>query len=189
MLLVVSWFISILPVLNLPFSTYDTQGERLIYLPSVFLLTILVILAAKVVRNRNFQIIILLSIIVANLGAFSIHIDMYAKAGRFSEQLIKSLGKVSEDGPVCIFNCPDTLNGIYIFRNGLKEALNFKDLTILSKHPVFDLRNKVKIEWDPSGTSLILEHAPWKIDIDLDSLPQHCACFYYSEGSFIPIEE
>lgn len=120
---------ALLPALNLRINVYDTQGERFLYLPSVFF-SVLVARAltngpARAATVRRAALVCLL--LLYALGLWTTN-RTWREASAFSRRLVADVVGQSTRGDVLILNAPDNLRGAYVFRNGFEQALRtFQD--------------------------------------------------------------
>jgi hypothetical protein len=121
--LVSLFLFSLLPVINLRLTLYQTLGERFLYLPSVFSCLLMAYLAAILIRNRT----LLLSLLVCVLGFYSVRLYQtnrsWSAAARLSRSITNELVESSTRDHLIILNAPDNLRGVPVFHNGLPEAL------------------------------------------------------------------
>jgi hypothetical protein len=121
--LVILFMLSLLPVINLRLTLYQTQGERFLYLPSVFSCLLIAYLAAILIRNRR----LLFSILICVLAFYSVRLyqtnQSWSAAARLSRSITDELADSSTRDHLIILNVPDNLRGVPVFHNGLPEAL------------------------------------------------------------------
>lgn len=114
---------SLLPVINIRISLANTEGERLLYLPSAFLVILLVlVIGVSLARFRVLLAIkfIMISIILSYyLYSFSYTWNL---AGQIAKQVIQSIDEEIYGKRMFLINIPDNLRGVYIYRNGLYAA-------------------------------------------------------------------
>lgn len=116
--------VTLAPVINLG-TTYATgEGSRYVYLPSVFT-TILTALLIGILwsRWRNFLLVsgVLLAIYGSSLAMVN---SKWRIAGTISRTLLDSAISVAQADHLYITNLPDTYQGIFIYRNGFRIALD-----------------------------------------------------------------
>ena len=121
--LVILFSFSLLPVINLRLTLYQTLGERFLYLPSVFSCVLMAYLAAVLIRNQTLWLAILICI----LGFYSVKLyqtnRLWSEAARLSRSITDELVDSSTGDHLIILNAPDNLRGVPVFHNGLPEAL------------------------------------------------------------------
>jgi hypothetical protein len=121
-LILVCYFVLMLPVVNLSVHLVDIEGERLVYLPSalgvILLLALLLYVAPDLKR--------LAAICACLLAAFAFSLagsnSNWRRASDIAESVIASLEAFPHGSRIFILNLPDSIRGAYIFRNGLNEA-------------------------------------------------------------------
>lgn len=114
---------SLLPVINIRISLSNTEGERLLYLPSAFLVILLVlVIGVSLARFRvllAIQFMIISIILSYYLYSFNQNWNL---AGNIAKQVIESIDQEIQGRRMFLINIPDNLNGVYIYRNGLYAA-------------------------------------------------------------------
>ncbi len=123
--LVVSFLVSLLPVISLRLSLYETFGERFLYLPTVFSVLVVAYLSVIWIRDRRVWLLIL----IGATGFYSISLYRTTRVWREASQLAftskNDLVASTKNNRVLILNAPDNLRGVPVFHNGLPEALQF----------------------------------------------------------------
>jgi hypothetical protein len=116
---------SLLPVINLRLSLYQTLGERFLYLPTVFSCLLLAYLAAILIRKQALWI----SILIFLLGFYSMRLYQtnrsWSEAAQLSRSITDELVDSASRDRLVILNLPDNLRGVPVFHNGLPEALAY----------------------------------------------------------------
>lgn len=114
---------SLLPVINIRISLSNTEGERLLYLPSAFLVILLVlVIGVSLARFRVLLAIQFLMIsIILSYYLYSFN-QNWNLAGNIAKQVIESIDQEIQGRRMFLINIPDNLNGVYIYRNGLYAA-------------------------------------------------------------------
>jgi len=119
------FLVSLLPVINLRLSLYETWGERFLYFPSVFTCLLIAYLAAILIRRKELWLLILICI----LGFYSVSLyrtnRLWRQAAELSLSIQNELVHSSTRDHLVILNLPDNLRGTPIFHNGLPEALAY----------------------------------------------------------------
>jgi len=140
-----AFLITLLPVINLYVSSGDTQGERFLYLPTVFSSLIISYLFYYLVDNRkNFVISCVLLASVFGVLLYRSN-ENWKKAGEISKNIISSIKGVEKSDRLFIVNLPDNIKGAYIYRNGIREAIHlfvspdkFKDIKVISYNNLYE---------------------------------------------------
>jgi len=121
--LVILFLVSLLPVINLRLTLYQTLGERFLYLPSVFSCLLMAYTAVILIRNQTLWLVILICV----LGFYSVRLYQtnrsWNEAARLSRSVTNELVDSSTHDHLIILNAPDNLRGVPVFHNGLPEAL------------------------------------------------------------------
>lgn len=152
-------FLSIVPILNWMVSISDTQNERFLYLPSVFV-SLLMVLGIEIIFKRKFVRAVLFSLLLLGHTVFLFQSNSNWKAaGTVSKGILFSFIKhVAELPPdttdkIFILNLPDSLNGAYVSRNGFFESLHLfeqdvykKVIVGISSHTLKHREDTVRVE-------------------------------------------
>jgi protein O-mannosyl-transferase len=152
--LVILFLFSLLPVINLRLTLYQTLGERFVYLPSVFSCLFMAYLAAILIRNRR----LLFSILICVLGFYSVRLYQtnrsWSAAARLSRSATNELVDSSTGDHLIILNAPDNLRGVPVFHNGLPEALlyfqnrkRFRQVEIIAFQDLQSPLDEVALSW------------------------------------------
>jgi len=133
------FFVSLFPVINIRISVWNTEAERLLYLPSVFLVILGVLVLGFLLSQYRLPTAILFLMIST---FFSDHLytsnQNWSMAGQISKQVMESVDRELEGDGMLLINIPDNLNGVYIYRNGF--------------YPGTQLFCKSKINWINTAT-------------------------------------
>ncbi len=107
------FLVSLLPVVFMSVSLFDTRSERFLYLPGVFAVLALVKWAFSVFSLKRAAVLLLVFAVLQ--GAFLYRSNRnWKRAGEICREEISS-GDCS--------NAPDNYRGAYVFRNGCSEAM------------------------------------------------------------------
>lgn len=154
-----AFLVSLIPVLNWRISIGDTQNERFLYFPSVFICLLLVlgvfiVFKRELLRNTLIGLLLILHIVFLYQSNTN-----WKAAGNVSRGILHSFAKnvkenaVDVSKKIFILNLPDNLNGAYIMRNGFYESLHlfepqvFKRVIVgISSHILKDKEDAVFVE-------------------------------------------
>ncbi|HBB94977.1 MAG TPA: hypothetical protein DC054_06270 [Blastocatellia bacterium] len=123
--LAVLFLVSLLPVISLRLSLYETLGERFLYLPTAFACLLIAYFCSLLIRNRRVALLLLIGAL--SFYSWSLYRTnmIWREAAKLSTNIIADLiGSASEDR-ILILNAPDNLRGVPVFHNGLPEALKY----------------------------------------------------------------
>jgi positive regulator of sigma E activity len=123
--LLLMFLFSLLPVINLRLSLYDTQGERFVYLPTIFACLALAYLSAILFRNTRVWLIILICWLGFYTAALYHTNQRWRDAAQVSRTVLDDLAGSATHDRILIINTPDNLDGVHLYRNGLPEALMY----------------------------------------------------------------
>jgi hypothetical protein len=160
----VAWLIVLAPALPLPVSLRLTEGEGLLYLPSVFATLLLVhpLLALLIEPPRRSLILprMLSSLLlIAFFQGTMLSAHSWREAGDFAQRFLAAASPLPAGAR--LINLPDHLNGAYIFRNGFPEARRLRgepplQLDLLQTFRTLDDR----LTFHPTATTLTLSAPP-----------------------------
>lgn len=122
----VCFALALAPAAMLGASLFDSQGERFLYIPTMFSSILLAYLLAHLRSRALVHVIVAALIAVGGISAFRSATNWRA-AGDLSASIIRQLDGADEGKPLAVVNLPDNVRGAYVFRNGLQEAW---DLTV-----------------------------------------------------------
>jgi hypothetical protein len=177
--LVISFYIAVLPAINVTVSTVDTQGERYLYFASGFAAIFLAI-AINTILLQSQVALIASSILLLYFGLSTYSLNQNWKiAGDMSQSILESVQNIQPTTPALITSLPDNYRGAYIYRTGLIQALylfdqsnqfnirfvrqatdknfdkvNFKTehVKVMMNHEVLDLTDQVIVESSDEGS-------------------------------------
>lgn len=119
------FLMSLLPVLNLRLSLYQTQGERFLYLPTVFACLLIAYVAVLLIRRATVCLIVITTL----LGFYSWNVYhtnlLWREAAKLSARLSYDVTDAASRATLVVLNAPDNLRGVPVFHNGLAEAINW----------------------------------------------------------------
>jgi len=153
---VAGFIILLIPVNNLGVSTGDTQGERFLYLPSVFASIYISFMIIFTVANRR-AILILSTLIILFFGACCSYLNRNrVSASKIARNILIDLEKLKGASRIFILNLPDNFNGAYVYRNGfypaiqyfmpsIKGGINPNKVRIISRHNVFKENDEIAL--------------------------------------------
>jgi hypothetical protein len=103
-------------------SIIDSESERYAYLPSVFASMLVGFAVTVLVRKRSIRAGVAVAVLLV-LGAFlELSNQSWRTAGELSASIVASVAAQDKSGELAVV-VPDDLNGAFIYRNGLLEAL------------------------------------------------------------------
>lgn len=119
-------FISLLlPYLSLGINTHSSEGERFLYLPSVFVCMLIVHVIFASVRKIN-NSITLFTIVIACCIYFLFQSKRnYTTASQITRQTIQELNKMEGKTRLFVDSLPQECNGALVFRLGFYEAIQW----------------------------------------------------------------
>jgi hypothetical protein len=115
--------ISYLPVISIGTDTHGTEGERYLYLPSVFWLILLVLLIYTLPTTIRRPLFIVLFTLFANSLANSA--KTYQHASHIASQIMKAVNPPTPVKNIVAVNMPANYKGALIYRMGYEEAVRW----------------------------------------------------------------
>jgi len=151
--LLIVLIVLLLPVINLGFSIVDSEGERFIYLPSVFFSILIVTFLDFIVRNiKYFMVSSVCILMFYGISLYWINHN-WKIAGEISNSVLLSIKTLGKADRLVIINLPDNIKGAFIYRNGIREAIRlfgaadqFQHVTIVSHNTLYEKDDGVGIE-------------------------------------------
>lgn len=103
-------------------STRTSEGDRLLYFPSVFYCILVALIIVRLIDNRAMRLTATGLVVLFQLYFLMLNMHHWRTASEYAERLINTVGKVRER-PLYVINLPSDHKGAFIFRNCFKEAL------------------------------------------------------------------
>lgn len=118
-------FLSLIPYLSLGIDTHSVEGERYLYLPSIFASIALVSLIHLVVSSTNFQISLFAIVVLYNLYFLDQSARSYKTASAITKTAIAQVNLLKDKKRLFVDSLPQTINGALIFRLGFEEGIEW----------------------------------------------------------------
>lgn len=122
-LVIVGLAATILVALSFGLSTRTSEGDRLMYFPSVFYSILISLLAVRLTRTLKSAVVWVAMLVFAQSVFLIINQNHWIRASAIAEKVINKIGMYPYR-PVYIINLPSDYKGAYVFRNCLPEALH-----------------------------------------------------------------
>jgi hypothetical protein len=122
-LLLILFLSSLLPVITMGISVFDTSGERFVYLPSIFTSIAIAYISATFISNHKLWMLTIFCLLIfysANLHRSN---QRWREAANLSKSILNDLTSLSRHDDLLVINVPDSLRGVPVYRNGLEQAL------------------------------------------------------------------
>lgn len=123
-LLTTSWALSYLPYLSLGIDTHGVEGERYLYLPSVFFCLWLIYILHKII-NKELQSVFMIGFTALSFLFLYQSRSYYEKAGKVTKTAIEELSKLDTKQTIFIENISQYNKGAVTFRLGFEEAVHW----------------------------------------------------------------
>jgi protein O-mannosyl-transferase len=203
----------LLPVINLRINVFDTQGERYLYLPSVFSSIALAYIAARLVRRTEGWWLALCLLLLCYAVSLWLTNRTWVRAGQLAHSIVNDLARPGGHDTLLLLNAPDTLDGVYLYRNGLDEAARLfqppralKSVQVLAYHALGTPLDEVTLttaadvytlRLENEATSFerieanncaeLLERSSRSLRFRLNGCPDTVNIFYFSGGQILPV--
>lgn len=122
LLVVVGLACTIIVALSFGLSTRTSEGDRLLYFPSIFYAMLIVLLAVRLTQTFKVAVVIVALLVTAQTAFVLINQNHWIRASAIADKVINSIG-VYPQRPLYIVNLPSDYKGAYVLRNCLPEAL------------------------------------------------------------------
>lgn len=156
------FYVSLLPALTMPASLFSMEGERHLYMPSLFLCSLLPLMFLAVSRSLKIMVWLTCLLIISEGLALGVSNGRWVTAAHLSKEIAEAVSHLDPQTTLVV-NVPDNFQGAYIFRNGLTQAATYfvgKPKThyyqILSRHEVHSLKDYNEIRFENHSLTLTL---------------------------------
>jgi len=154
--LIYAFLLSLFPVINIRVSVWDKSGERLLYLPSVFLVILLVFIISFMIKKKNILIVLAVIFSIFFMKDLYLANKNWQMAGQISRDIIESIDHQignNNNNRIFIINLPDNLKQAYIYRNGIYQAIQLfsahkdtiKKMNVASVQNLLSPQNQIKV--------------------------------------------
>lgn len=201
---------ALIPAITMYIDIYSTEGERFLYVPSVFGVMLAgYLLHLLLPRQRLYAAASILLIVAYALVLWRVN-ARWVTAGELSKNLAQTVVQSASSDRIVVLNLPDNFRGAYVYRNGFVAAIStFLDkprpsLRTASAHDVMSLGDEVVLRSEEDGTltlelsspearfKWIEQHAgvsvqlegPRTASLDLALEPLCCDIFWFTKGQF-----
>jgi hypothetical protein len=122
-------FVSLIIPVSFAISTRTSEGDRLLYFPSLFFCMLIGYLIVEKIRKKNLRNLVFLACIVYNIVFLQINNFNWRTASSHTNSILSQVTKLRDSaGPRMLINLPGEYKGAYIFRNGFEEALLLRNI-------------------------------------------------------------
>ena len=118
-------FLSLIPYLSLGIDTHSVEGERYLYLPSIFASIALVTLIHLLVSSAQFQMALFAIVVLYNLYFLKQSAVAYKTASAITKTAITQVNLLEGKKRVFVDSLPQTIKGALIFRLGFEEGIEW----------------------------------------------------------------
>lgn len=117
----VAWLISYVPYLSIGIDTHGVEGERYLYLPSMFFCIWLVYVLQQVFQLKKTVLIIGVCCCMGIVFLFQAR-SYYVKSGKITQQTVQAMQQLTGKEKIFFSNLPQYNKGAVVFRTGLEDA-------------------------------------------------------------------
>lgn len=121
--LLLCFFVSLLPYISLGIDTNGTESERFLYFPTLIVTIIFGVIISTAKNKKAYWLYPALFII--HLITLFIVKDNYRIAGSITKQIAEALGKTGNQKVVYAVDVPQAQNGAFILRQGLPQMMHW----------------------------------------------------------------
>lgn len=122
LLLLICFIVALLPYLSLGIDTHGVEGERYLYLPSIFV-CLLLAHVIQLARSQGIQLLLCLFFFGYSIYFLARARNNYLTASTISKATIQQLNKLQCPQHLQVDSLPQEVNGALIFRMGFPEAV------------------------------------------------------------------
>ena len=155
---------SLLPAVNMGTSLFGPQGERFIYIPTIFSAAMIAALLRSRLGGAPFIVVSLALLLASGQCLFEAQ-GRWQVAGSVSRGILLEVLALGDRRRVTILNLPDNINGAYVFRGGLPEAVGLfagaeagDRVTCVARHAMSGPRDAVTVQRRGDIIQLRLRH-------------------------------
>jgi hypothetical protein len=113
---------TIVVTISFGLSTRTSEGDRMMYFPSVFYSILIALLIVRLMATLKSSIIVTTVVIIVQTGFLVLNQNNWIRASEMAVKVINSVG-LHPQRPLYIVNLPSDEKGAYVFRNCLPQAL------------------------------------------------------------------
>ncbi len=117
--------VACLPTISLGIDIHDTEGERFLYLPSVFCCWLIAEVVWRLSCLSKYSTVIIFCLILFHACFFYRAAHGYRYAGYVTKTFIQCLKTVPVTNRLTVVNLPSQYGGALIFRKGFPQAINW----------------------------------------------------------------
>ncbi|MCY7421905.1 MAG: hypothetical protein LH478_09210 [Chitinophagaceae bacterium] len=119
------FFLSFLPYLSLGIDTHSVEGERYLYLPSIFASLAMVMIIQNVVRAKRLQLVLFSFMVLFHLYFLRQSAQSYRIASSITKTTLAQVNLLQGKKRLFVDSLPQSNNGALIFRLGFEEGINW----------------------------------------------------------------
>jgi len=125
--IVLALVISMILPMTFGISTKTSEGDRLLYFPSVFLCMGVTFIVFSLFSNVRLQLSLIILLLAYFVSPITVSIKTWESASKSANGLLQVLSAHKTEN-IVLLNVPEDIRGAYVFRNGLKKAITLNGL-------------------------------------------------------------
>lgn len=119
--------VTIVVSISFGISTRTSEGDRLMYLPSVFYAILLALLISTLLSSARSIGLVIAAILAFQVSFLLINQRNWLRASQYAHAILNGISRYHQR-PLYIINLPSDNRGAYVFRNCLAQALLFNNI-------------------------------------------------------------
>lgn len=170
-----SWLFSYLPYLSIGIDTHGVEGERYLYLPSVFFSVWVLLLLHQLFSQKQLLVIVAAFIIVHSVYLHQAR-AYYVKAGTITATTIQQINAFSRKEKIYFQHLPQYNKGAVVWRTGLEDAVKW----LCNKQPQLIIVSKDSSDEQP----IPMHHKAFFVNFTNDKTPHTFSTILLPDKSF-----
>lgn len=171
----IMWLISYLPYLSIGIDTHGVEGERYLYLPSVFFSIWILMLLYQLFSKKQFMLIVAVFSVVHCVYLYQSR-TYYVKAGTITATTIQQINTFSQKEKIYFQHLPQYNKGAVVWRTGLEDAVKW----LCNRQPQLMIVSKDKSDEQP----IPMHHKVFSVNYAYGKIPQIFSTILLLDKSF-----
>ena len=161
MLVISLFFLSLLPYLSLGIDTHSVEGERYLYLPSIFASIVLVSTIHILTNSHRIQLVLFTSLVLFHLYFLGQSAGSYRTASAITKTTMEEINLLKGKKHLLVDSLPQTVNGALVFRLGFEEGINWlKDLGSVDSVIILSLKKVNNFSVETYKVEMVSNYKP-----------------------------
>jgi hypothetical protein len=119
------FMVSFVPYLSLGIDTHTVEGERYLYLPTLFVALLLTTTIFKVINGFVGRIFVIALLFSFHLFFLYRSANYYTSASSISKTILTELNKLNNKKRLFVDSLPQSVRGALVFRTGFEDGVNW----------------------------------------------------------------